>query len=100
MKSGYKVLWTNHALSELKETIEYLEQNWTDRELKNFVAKLDHTIELISRSPNIFPSSFEKKEIHKAVVEKHNNLYYRINENTIEILSLFSNQKNPDSKKI
>ena len=74
MKSGYKVLWTDHAISELKETIEYLEENWTERELRNFSAKLDHTIELISKTPELFPSSLEKNEIRKAVVEEHNNL--------------------------
>jgi plasmid stabilization system protein ParE len=100
MKSGYKVLWTDHAISELKDTIEYLEENWTERELRNFSAKLDHTIELISKTPEIFPSSLEKNEIRKAVVEEHNNLYYRINENSIEVVSLFSNRKNPDKKKI
>ncbi|WP_289046761.1 type II toxin-antitoxin system RelE/ParE family toxin [uncultured Olleya sp.] len=98
MKSGYKILWTNHAISELKETIEYLENKWTERELRTFSAKLDHTIELISKSPEIFPVSFEKKNIRKAVVEKHNNLYYRINKNSIEIVSLFSNRKNPNKK--
>ena len=100
MKSGYKVLWTDHAISELKETIEYLEENWTERELRNFSAKLDHTIELISKTPELFPSSLEKNEIRKAVVEEHNNLYYRINENSIELVSLFSNRKNPGKKKI
>ena len=100
MKSGYKILWTDHAITELKETLEYLENNWTERELRRFSAKLDHTIELISKSPEIFPTSFEKKDIRKAVVEKHNNLYYRINKNTIEIVSLFSNRKNPNKKKI
>jgi plasmid stabilization system protein ParE len=58
MKSGYKILWTDHAISELKETIEYLENKWTERELRTFSAKLDHTIELISKSPEIFPVSF------------------------------------------
>ena len=100
MISGYKIQWTDHAISELKETIEYLENNWTERELRTFSAKLDHTIELISKSPEIFPASFEKKNIRKAVVEKHNNLYYRINKNTVEIVSLFSNRKNPKKKKI
>lgn len=100
MKSGYKILWTDHAISELKETIEYLESKWTERELRTFSAKLDHTIELISKSPEIFPVSFEKKNIRKAVVEKHNNLYYRINKNSIEIVSLFSNRKNPNKKKL
>jgi plasmid stabilization system protein ParE len=100
MKSGYKILWTDHAISELKETIEYLENNWTERELRTFSAKLDHTIELISKSPEIFPASFEKKKIRKAVVEKYNNLYYRVNKNSVEIISLFSNRKNPSKKKI
>ena len=98
MKSGYKILWTDHAISELKETIEYLENKWTERELRRFSAKLDHTIELISKSPEIFPVSLEKKNIRKAVVEKHNNLYYRTNKNSIEIVSLFSNRKNPNKK--
>lgn len=65
MKSGYKVLWTDHTISELKDTIEYLEENWTERELRNFSAKLDHTIELISKTPEIFPSSLEKTKSEK-----------------------------------
>ncbi len=100
MKSGYKVLWTDHAIAELKQIIEYLENNWTERELRTFAAKLDHTIELISKSPEIFPVSLEKEHVRKAVVEKHNNLYYRINKNSIEIISLFSNRMNPKNKNI
>ena len=61
MKSGYKILWTDHAISELKETIKYLENNWTEKEIRKFAAKLDHTVELISKMPEIFPESIEKK---------------------------------------
>ncbi|WP_194767707.1 type II toxin-antitoxin system RelE/ParE family toxin [Tamlana sp. I1] len=100
MKSGYKILWTDHAISELKETIEFLEKIWTEKELRKFAAKLNHTIDLISKMPEIFPESIEKKNIRKAVVEKHNNLYYRVNKNSVEIISLFSNRKNPKKKKI
>ena len=98
MKSGYKIVWTDHALSELEQTIDYLEKNWTERELKNFAAKLDHTIELISKSPELFPASSEKFGIRKAVVEKYNSLYYRILNNSIEIISLFDNRQNPKNK--
>ncbi|EIJ39012.1 hypothetical protein JoomaDRAFT_2014 [Galbibacter orientalis DSM 19592] len=66
MKSGYKILWTDHAISELKETIEYLETNWTEKELRKFTAKLDHTIELISKMPEIFLESIEIKEYPKS----------------------------------
>ena len=100
MKSGFKIVWTEHALSELNQTISYLEENWTERELKNFVKKLDHTIELISKSSKLFPASLEKHGIRKAVIEKHNNLYYRERNEQIEIISLFSVLQNPKKKKI
>jgi len=44
MKNGYKIFWTVHALSELEETIAYLEENWTEQELKKFAKELDHTL--------------------------------------------------------
>ena len=100
MKSGYKILWTDHALSELKNTIEYLEENWTKRELKNFSQELDHTIELISKNPELFQNSKKKKNVRRAVVARFNNLYYRLNEDSIEILSFFSNRQDPDKIKI
>lgn len=100
MKSGYKILWTDHALSELKDTIEYLEENWNDRELQNFSPELDHTIELISKKPTIFQVSKMKKNVRRAVVAKFNNLYYQENNDTIEILSFFSNRQDPDRIKI
>lgn len=100
MKNGYKILWTDHAIAELKDTLTYLEHNWTERELRTFSAKLNHTIELISKTPEIFPASLEKKNIRKAVIEKHNNLYYRINQNSVEIISIFANKRNPPKKRI
>lgn len=100
MKSGYKILWTNHALSELENTIEYLEEYWTERELKNFSKELDHTIELISKNPKLFLVSNKKKKVRRVVVAKYNNLYYRFGKESVEILSFFSNRQNPDKIKI
>ena len=100
IKSGYKIHWTEHALRELQNTILYLEKTWTERELQRFSSELEHTIELISKFPSIFPVSTKKKNVRKAVVAKYNNLYYRTLEDTIEILSLFSNRQNPNRKKV
>lgn len=36
MKSGYKILWSEAALSDLQKIIDYLSANWTSREIKNF----------------------------------------------------------------
>ncbi|WP_029038038.1 type II toxin-antitoxin system RelE/ParE family toxin [Salinimicrobium xinjiangense] len=100
MKSGYKIQWSNHALSELEDTIEYLEKNWTERELKNFSQELDHTIELISKNPELFQLSKKNNTVRRAVVARFNNLYYRQKNDAVEILSLFSNRQDPEKIRI
>ncbi len=99
MKSGYKVLRTDHALSELENTTQYLQNKWTERELFIF-RELDHTIERISKNPDLFAVSKSKKNIRRAVIARYNTLYYQTEKNTVYILSLFSNRQNPDKLKI
>ncbi len=100
MKSGYKVEWTDHALSELKQTYQYLEENWTSKELTKLSLDIERTISLISKNPKMFPIS-DKVNIRKVVVKKFNTMYYREKDNTsVEILSFFSNRQNPDSRKL
>ena len=100
MANGYKILWTDFALNELEKTIEYLEENWTERELRNLAIEIEETLNLLSHNPNLFQKSDIKKEIRRVVVAKHNTLYYRINNNTIEIISFFSNRQSPKKRKL
>ena len=99
MKNGYRIEWTDNALDELRKTYEYLEANWTKKELKNLSSEIDRTINLISTNPNLFPKS--KKNVRRAVLKKLNTIYYReTTDNRIEILSFFSNRQNSNKHKI
>ncbi|GAB4514829.1 MULTISPECIES: type II toxin-antitoxin system RelE/ParE family toxin [unclassified Allomuricauda] len=100
MASGYKILWTQNAILELEGIIAYLEEHWTERELKNFSRELDHVMELISKNPELFQASSAKKDVRRAVIGRYTNLYYRMGSNTVEILSLFSNRQNPSKLKL
>ncbi len=99
MTSGYKILWTDFALTELEKTIEYLQENWTEKEIRNLAIEIEATVSLISHNPNLFQSSDLKKGIRRAVVAKHNTLYYRIKNSTLEIISFFSNRQSPKKRK-
>ncbi|WP_407481559.1 type II toxin-antitoxin system RelE/ParE family toxin [Elizabethkingia meningoseptica] len=99
MKNGYKIFWSQNALDELTKTIEYLEINFSEKELRKLALKLEDVIESISKSPNIYPES-DYKKIHRAVILKFNTLYYRVKGNNIEILSFFSNRQNPEKRKM
>jgi len=100
MKNGYRILWTDNALKELEKTIEYLEENWTEKELRNLAAKLEETLILVSQNPNLFQVSEIKKEIRRVVILSHNTLYYRVANDQIEIISFFSNRQSPKKRKL
>ncbi|MDR2205294.1 MAG: type II toxin-antitoxin system RelE/ParE family toxin [Flavobacteriaceae bacterium] len=99
MRSGYKIVWTDFALEELRQTIEYLENNFSDKEIKKLAEKIESTLQIISENLDIFPKS-ESTKIHKAVILKYNTLYYRCISGSIEILSFFSNRQNPEKRNI
>ena len=42
MKNTYKLIWSDEALNNLKEILDYLEQRWTNREIKRFSQLLDY----------------------------------------------------------
>ena len=100
MKNGYKILWTDFALKELENTIEYLEENWTEKELQNLALNIEETLKLISQNPELFQGSEIKKEIRRAIILSHNTMYFRVKNNQIEIISFFSNRQNPKKRKL
>lgn len=99
MKSGYKIFWTDFALDELAQTIKYLEENWTEKEIKKFSLKLEETIAFISENPYSFQVSDFAKEVRRAIILTYNTLYYRIVSNSVEVISLFSHRQDPKKRK-
>lgn len=99
MKSGYKILWTDHALDELEKTIEYLEKYFSEKELKRLAQKVESITALISQNPKLFPKS-DKKGVYRVTILKFNTMYYRLQGDNIEILSFFSNRQNPKKREI
>jgi plasmid stabilization system protein ParE len=87
MSNGYKILWTENALKELKSTFDYLIENWTEQEVNSLAQKIEKCIYLISQNPDLFPQSEFQKHIRRVVIAKHNTLYYRVNQNRLEIIS-------------
>jgi plasmid stabilization system protein ParE len=100
MKSGYKIVWTHIALLELEKTIAYLEEHFTEKELKTLANSIEETLALIAQNPYLFEASSYKKEIRRVVLLKYNTLYYRLNNDCVEIISFFSNRQSPKKRKL
>jgi len=48
-----KIVWTKRAISEYDKIIKYLEENWTEKEIKNFVQQTDNFLNLLKVYPEI-----------------------------------------------
>lgn len=99
MRSGYRILWTDHALEELEKAVEYLQLNFTDTEIARLARAIESTVIHLTRNPSMYPESAQARGIRRAVVLRFNTLYYRVNpeRKQIEILSFLSNRQDPNS---
>lgn len=100
MSSGYKIIWSENALEGLRSAIEYLETHWTEKQLRNFSRQLESKLILISNNPKLYQVSTFQKDIRRAVFLKYYKLYYKINRDSVILLSLFHSSQNPKNFKI
>lgn len=83
--------WSDDAIKQLKSLYGYLEDQWTDKEIKNFTKKLDNQLKLISSQPRLYKNSERLHGVRECVITKHNTIFYVYNETTLYILILWSN---------
>ena len=99
MRSGYNIRWTSNASEELANTIQYLEDNFSSKEIKKLAKNIEEVIQLLALNPTLFTKS-ESENIYRVVILKFNTMYYRLQNNEVEILSFFSNRQNPNKTKL
>ena len=95
MKSTYKIIWSDEALSNLQGIIDYLESRWTNREIKKFAQLLDKQINLIEINPFLFAETDKSNGLRKSVLSRQTTIYYRVINNEIRIITLFDTRQNP-----
>ncbi|NJM93510.1 MAG: type II toxin-antitoxin system RelE/ParE family toxin [Cytophagales bacterium] len=95
MKSGYRIHWSERAVADMQGIIEYLLYQWTEREVRNFVQKLDKRLKLISINPRLFPKTKERKNVRRSVLTKHIVIYYETAADAIRIVTLFDTRQDP-----
>lgn len=100
MKSGYKLFWSERALADLGNIIDYLAENWTQTETKTFARNLDKRLVLITWNPKLFPPTSKRKSIRRSVLTGHTVIYYKTEKNIVTIVALFDPRQNPPKLKL
>ena len=93
---SFKIIWTSKARSDYWNNIDYLEAQWSEKEVKRFIAKTDDIIEKIAKGKVSFLST-DFENISKVVVVKQIMLFYKVDKNNLYILRFWNTSQNPDS---
>ena len=94
------ILWSPRAIDNFSGVLEYLEENWNEIIIKDFVMRTNKVIELISEHPQMFRQISNGNSAREAVITKHNLLLYKIHKNKILIIAVFDTRQHPRKKKI
>ena len=100
MKNICKIIWSDEALNNLKEILEYIEYRWTEKELNHFSKLLDNNLNLIQFNPKLFPKVDGYPNLRRNVISSQTSIYYEVFSNEIHLISLIDNRQNPDRLKI
>ncbi len=88
-----KFFWTDEAIANLEEILDYLNEEWSEKEIEKFKNKLSRQLNIIQRFPKMFPTSRQFGNLRKAGLSKQTTIYYELQGNTIFLISIFINDR-------
>lgn len=95
----YEIIWTPRAISSFKRIIDYLNENWSYGIAFEFSELLKNNLLLLSTSPYMGIKSSKRKDVRKILISKHNLMYYKVEANTITILTFIDTRQHPQKNK-
>jgi arsenate reductase-like glutaredoxin family protein len=95
MRKRAKIRWSHESVLQTDEIIDYLEKNWTAREISRFLSALKGFEDIVTYNPEVYPESSFKKGFHRAVILKQISVIYSIENDIIKVHILYDNRQNP-----
>jgi plasmid stabilization system protein ParE len=65
-----KVVWSKRAESGYDKIIQYLAQEWTDREIRNFIKETRQFLSLLEKNPYLLEPSHIRKNIYRGPMNR------------------------------
>jgi len=95
-----KLVWSKRADYGYARIIKYLEEEWSDREVSNFVRETKHFFDLLKENPHMLEPTRTYKNLYRGPINRLTILTYRFNSRKKEIVlvNIREARKNPLKK--
>lgn len=90
------IVWTPEAESTFQAQLDYLEENWPEVTLRNFIDRVFDVIDQLAEHPELYPTYQKSERIHHGVINPYVTLYYKIKEEQIDLLLFWPNRQDPN----
>ena len=94
-----KIEWTFASKNDYWQNIEYLENDWSEKEVFNFINEVDFSLKLLSKE-NVIYNKSEFPNVYKMILIKQITLYYSIENETIYLLRFWNNYQDLSNFKL
>jgi len=97
-----EVIWSAKAKITYFNVLDYLDKNWSKKEILQFNLRIELVLKSIIRNPGIFSVSVKHPNIRRAIVDKNNSFFYQVDNynKKIYLLTFFDNRQNPESLRL
>ncbi|WEA03108.1 type II toxin-antitoxin system RelE/ParE family toxin [Mucilaginibacter sp. SJ] len=98
----FEIFWSSEARKTFVEIIEYLDYNWTIKEVNDFISRTDSVLIKIRKNPFLFQQRKNDPSIRQAVLHPNVSLLYRITDDqkVIFLLTFWDNRQDPERLKL
>jgi plasmid stabilization system protein ParE len=71
------LVWTKRAEQGYARIVRYLEEEWTDKEVGNFVRETKHFFDLLAENPHMLEPTGNHKNLYRGPINRLTLLTYR-----------------------
>lgn len=93
-----KIIITKRFRNNTLRVYQYLLKEFSTKTAYRFLDRLEKRIGFIAKNPEIGKASVKRKNIRSVLFTPHNQIFYRYQNKTIEILCLFDMRRNPKKR--
>ncbi len=80
-----EIIWSTRAEKGFDKIVNYLEENWTEREIRNFMEESQEFFELLKKNPKMLQAS-KKANLHRGPMNKLTMVTYKVKPRKGQIL--------------
>ena len=95
----YSIIWSPEAKKSFENNSIYLQETWSNKEVRSFIDRVEHIVNLISKHPKIF-TYLPEQDAYRCVVVNHISLFFRLRNHQAELLTFWDNRMDPEKLKI